>query len=53
VVYTYNSITDETIPERGVFKWVIIDRKKYDATRPVAELWSHTQDRVDGLVRKQ
>lgn len=53
VVYTYNSITNETIPERGIFRWVIIDRNKYDATRPVGEVWSQTQGRVDKLVRKQ
>lgn len=36
VVYTYNSLTSETSPERGIFQWVIVDRNKYIETRPRA-----------------
>lgn len=38
VVYTYNSLTEETAPERWIFKWVIVDMEKYNITKSQSEL---------------
>lgn len=33
VLYTYNNLTEETVPERWIFKGVILDMNKYNATK--------------------
>lgn len=51
VVYTYNTLTDETLPERWVFRWVIVDKQKYDLTRPHAdEVCDTIRDRTKGTL---
>lgn len=50
VVYTYNNLTDETIPERWVYKGVILDMDKYNATKPQSELAeSSVMERVKNI----
>lgn len=50
VVYTYNSITDETLPERWIFKWVIVDMEKYNLTKSKPEiLESQVAEKVEAI----
>lgn len=46
-------LPDETIPDRGIFKWIIVDMGRYDSTKTWEEvLVQHMKDAVKGIVQQ-
>lgn len=51
ILFPRNALTDETIPERGIYKWVIINPELYfsdDAQKQVDEGSQRTGEILDG-----